>query len=118
MVILGTKGRDHMMQIQTIKAIIKGKLNDDPLYRCEWKGCYSELIKHKTACPLQEVCCEFCDLSMLQFELKEHHVECQRFPMRCTLCKKSGILRKNMKSHVARLCPMTVISCTECKEEI
>eukprot|EP01083_Nonionella_stella_P213616 770316_1 len=94
------------------------KLNDDPLYRCEWKGCYSELIKHKTACPLQEVCCKFCDLSLLQFELKEHHVECQRFPMRCTLCKKSGILRKNMKSHVARLCPMTVISCTECKEEI
>eukprot|EP01083_Nonionella_stella_P188533 695144_1 len=94
------------------------KLNDDPLYRCEWKGCYSELIKHKTACPLQEVCCKFCDLSMLQRELKEHHVECPRFPMQCIQCKDTGILRKKMASHIARVCPMTMIRCTECKEEV
>eukprot|EP01083_Nonionella_stella_P305259 1064233_1 len=98
----------------------KRKLNDDDeLYRCEWKGCYSELTKHNTTCPLQVVICQFCNLSMLQRKLKEHHdVECPRFPMQCIQCKDTGILRKKMASHIARVCPMTMICCTECKEEV
>eukprot|EP01083_Nonionella_stella_P242635 846185_1 len=90
----------------------KRKLNDDDeLYRCEWKGCYSELTKHNTTCPLQVVICQFCNLSMLQRKLKEHHDECPRFPMQCIQCKDTGILRKKMASHIARVCPMTMIRC-------
>eukprot|EP01083_Nonionella_stella_P142469 440904_1 len=96
----------------------KRKLNDDPSNGCEWKGCYSELAKHRTTCPLQTVRCKFCALSLLQHKLKEHHVECPWVPIACVQCGTSGIRRRRMVSHIALRCPMTRIRCTECKEQI
>eukprot|EP01084_Bolivina_argentea_P261830 442627_1 len=85
---------------------------------CEWIGSYSDLKNHIKICPLERMTCEYCYSLMLQRELEKHHTICLLFPMKCAQCRKAGIYRKDMTLHIAEACPMALISCNKCQQEI
>eukprot|EP01084_Bolivina_argentea_P116408 206843_1 len=85
---------------------------------CEWQGSYSDLNNHIETCPLRWISCEYCYISILQRELNEHYDKCPNYPLQCTQCYVGDIDRNHMASHISDRCPMTLISCNECKEEI
>eukprot|EP01084_Bolivina_argentea_P116410 206847_1 len=92
------------------------KLNDNE--SCQWKGSYSELDNHIKKCPLQLVSCEHCSISILRRELNEHYDTCPEFPLQCFQCDEEHIARNHMALHISEVCPITIISCDECKQGI
>eukprot|EP01084_Bolivina_argentea_P116409 206845_1 len=94
------------------------KLNENINASCEWQGSYSELDNHIKKCPLQLVSCEHCSISILRRELNEHYDKCTEFPLQCMACYEEDIARNDMALHISEVCPMTIINCDECKQQI
>ena len=108
--------RDRPSDIEEPQSNKRRRLSEDEL--CEWTGCYSDLKDHIKSCPFQIVSCGHCGLSMKRKEVNGHYDECPSFPIQCTECKETEIMRSEMESHIRDKCPRTIIECTECKQKI
>eukprot|EP01084_Bolivina_argentea_P198880 340420_1 len=115
----GTKRERSMISDEDNHNIKMRKVNQiEILETCEWKGLYSELNNHIKQCPLQSIACEYCSHSMLKRELETHYDTCAKFPIQCIKCKQTEICRNEMTFHISRNCPMTLINCDQCKQEV
>ena len=126
---------------QSRKSIEMLKIKCPLLSGCEWKGIMSEagthlkecdtfrilcplecgsvtkrckMAKHmKEKCPLHEVKCQFCEITILYEELLDHEELCLYQPIKCDC---TGEYRRNtLAKHIEVECPLAVVECPYAK---
>eukprot|EP01084_Bolivina_argentea_P137661 242440_1 len=112
----GKKRKRSFDETNTNNSNKKHKQNDHEL--CDWIGALSSLKTHTKTCPLHLISCEFCSNPMLQRDLKQHKATCDAVPIQCVHCKETGIVRRDMSSHIKNTCPRTRIPCSQCGKNI
>ena len=77
---------------------------------CNWQGDLGDLAGHKTNdCPLLQVVCEHCTMSLKRYELNEHYEQCPFLPVACDHCTASS-KRCEMEQHIEQ-CPEVRLQC-------
>ncbi|XP_046584797.1 TNF receptor-associated factor 6-like [Haliotis rubra] len=95
--------------------------------RCQWKGELRELQEHKDTCQMAPHTLRVQlwtdrdprrsgrphgDLQEKTSRVMHHLLECEKFPVTCTVCGAVGILRKNIPDHIEQDCPLVEVKCT------
>ena len=116
-----SKFADRIIRNARVKCELEYQQDNDNNHRCEWTGELSALSNHiNHECSLFHMECEHCHTKMKRYEMKEHDKVCPEVPMQCELgCSTVELVkRKRMKYHITKECPMTLLSCSECKENV
>ena len=75
------------------------------------KGTFNRNISRQNECQLRIVECIYCSATIHYTLLKYHNKICPEFPLVCpNECLKS-LIRKELKSHIEKECPNTLITC-------
>ncbi|ESO89090.1 hypothetical protein LOTGIDRAFT_154170 [Lottia gigantea] len=84
-------------------------------HQCGASVLYLNLSEHLDICPRRPTICAHCQENIIHVDMTKHQLLfCQKFPVSCTLCGKTGILRENIPTHVDTKtgdCPNTTILC-------
>ena len=74
-----------------------------------------ELVDHVLECPRRLAVCQHCHEEVVIAELPKHQLlACQKFPVNCTICGQTGILRGDISRHINLMsgnCPLVVVKC-------
>ena len=129
----------HNIKINNILRDLKCKC---PINNCNWIGKLFELDNHLSICQIKNknIICKWCKLPMElkyfenhiindceykkikckychsegpEINLKNHHLECQEYPRKCTYCNKS-FSRNNFDNHKDNQCKLRPVYCEFC----
>ena len=63
-------------------------------------------------CPKRKCVCEYCGELIMYEELKNHHDNCDKFPLACpNKCSESSLTRGVIKQHLLQQCPLQMVDC-------
>ncbi|KAM9994817.1 hypothetical protein ACTFIY_000994 [Dictyostelium cf. discoideum] len=85
--------------------------------KCSHNGCdevlrLNSLEEHENKCDFKLVKCEYCSCDdIIKMELKNHHMECPKFPVGCPQGCSIIIERHQIKSHIDNDCNNSTILC-------
>ena len=69
------------------------------------------LIHCENECKNRVINCEYCGATMIQKELENHHKTCLEFPLFCPNECLRSLIRKELRSHIEKECPNTLVAC-------
>ena len=80
---------------------------------CSWTGALQELDGHLGSCGFVPIPCPLgCGARLQRRKLKEHSVCCPQRRVECEHCHE-GMPYESLEEHVAQLCPMYLVPCTQ-----
>uniref|UniRef100_A0A6T1Z8G9 RING-type domain-containing protein n=1 Tax=Eutreptiella gymnastica TaxID=73025 RepID=A0A6T1Z8G9_9EUGL len=80
---------------------------------CSWTGALQELDGHLGSCGFVPIPCPSgCGARLQRRKLKEHSVCCPKRRVECEHCHE-GMPYESLEEHVAQLCPMYLVPCTQ-----
>ncbi|XP_013384755.1 TNF receptor-associated factor 6 [Lingula anatina] len=84
-------------------------------HRCGSQFPKCDIANHSESCPKRLKQCQYCSEHIIHTEMTKHQLlHCMQFPVNCTACGETGILRINIADHVDVVyggCPYTKVPC-------